>query len=99
MPFVKGNVADRIEEKRQESIEFREAWDSTREEYRLIGEMISLRKKEKITQTELAQLTKNKQQVISRIENHTNTPSLRLFCNLLDAMGYEMKIVKKNIQV
>ena len=38
MPFVKGNVSDRIEEKRQESIEFREAWDSTREEYRLIGE-------------------------------------------------------------
>lgn len=37
-------------------------------EYKLIGEMISLRKQENITQKELASLTGNKQQVISRIE-------------------------------
>ena len=42
MPFVKRSVAERIEQKRVESPEFREAWDSSCEEYRLIGEMISL---------------------------------------------------------
>ena len=41
MPFVEGSVAERIEQKRVESPEFREAWDSSREEYRLIGERIS----------------------------------------------------------
>ena len=42
MPFVEGSVAERIEQKRVELPEFREAWDSSREEYRLIGEVISL---------------------------------------------------------
>ena len=41
MPFVKRSVAERIEQKRNESPEFRKAWYSSREEYRLIGEMIS----------------------------------------------------------
>lgn len=43
-------------------------WNKSREEYRLIGEMIKLRRQEKITQSRLAELTGNKQQVISRIE-------------------------------
>ena len=42
MPYIKGSVTERIEQKRVESPEFREAWDSSCEEYRLIGEMISL---------------------------------------------------------
>ena len=44
MPFVKRSVAERIEQKKVESPEFREAWDSSHEEYRHIGEMISLQK-------------------------------------------------------
>ena len=47
MPFVKGSVAERIEQKRDESPEFREAWDSSHEEYRLIGEMISRHRERK----------------------------------------------------
>ena len=57
--------------------------------------MVSLRKQEKITQTQLAEITGNKQQVISRIEKKENSPSLRLFCNILDALGYELRIQKK----
>lgn len=70
MPFVEVSIREEIEKQRQEDPEFRAAWDSSREEYRLIGEMISLRKKE-------------------------SSPSLRLFCNIIDALGYELKIVKK----
>ena len=40
-------------------------------------------------------MTGNKQQVISRIEKKENNPSLRLFCNILDSLGYELRIVKK----
>ena len=95
MPFVEVNVKEEIERKKENDPEFRKAWDNSRAEYKLIGEMISLRKKEKITQAELAKLTGNKQQVISRIEQKESMPSLRIFSRILDALGYELKIVKK----
>ena len=57
--------------------------------------MISLRKKEKITQKELARITGNSQQVISRIETMQNVPTLKVFNNILNALGYELRIEKK----
>lgn len=95
MPFVQIKVNELIEQKRQESESFKKEWDESRDEYRLIGEMIQLRKQENITQSELANLTGNKQQVISRIEKRENCPSLKTFCNLLNAIGYELQIVKR----
>lgn len=95
MPFVQVNVKDEIEKRRENDPEFRKAWDESRAEYKLIGEMISLRKQEKITQAELAKLTGNKQQVISRIERKESIPTIRAFSHILDALGYELKIVKK----
>lgn len=95
MPWRPVSIADEIERKRQTDPAFRKAWDESREEYRLIGEMIALRKKEELTQKQLAELTGNKQQVISRVERHESIPSIRLFSKLLNAMGYELQIVKK----
>lgn len=95
MPFKQINVHEIIEQKCQESESFKQAWDESREEYRLIGEMVKLRKTEKVTQSRLALLTGNKQQVISRIEKRENSPSLKTFCNLLNAIGYELQIVKR----
>ena len=63
----------------------------------LIEEMVAIRKELHISQTELAKLSGNKQQVISRIERKENAPSLRMFCNLLNALGYELQIVKKQL--
>ena len=54
MPFVEVNIQNEIEKQRQNNPEFRKAWDESRAEYKLIGEMISLRKQENITQKELA---------------------------------------------
>lgn len=95
MPFVELKVDEAIEQRCKESELFKEIWEERREEYRLIGEMISLRKAQKITQSELAKLTGNKQQVISRIEKRENCPTLKTFCNLLNVLGYELRIVKK----
>jgi len=95
MPFIQVNIEKEIEQHRKESPSFKEAWDSSREEYKLIGEMISLRKKERMTQSKLAEITGNKQQVISRIEKKENSPSLKTFCNILNALGYKLQIVKK----
>lgn len=47
MPFVEINVKNEIEKQKQNDPEFRKAWEGSRAEYRLIGEMISLRKQEK----------------------------------------------------
>ncbi len=95
MPFVKTNISNQIEHLREEDPAFKKAWDESRTEYRLIGEMVSLRKKENMTQKELASLTGNKQQVISRIERKENIPTIRLFSKILDTLGYELQIVKK----
>ena len=95
MPFVQVDMNYEIEKRRKENSEFKKKWDESREEYRLIGEMIHLRKQENITQNKLAELTGNKQQAISRIEKKECSPSLKTFCNILNALGYELKIVKK----
>jgi len=57
--------------------------------------MIRLRKQQNLTQSQLAAMIGHKQQVISRIEKKENSPSLRLFCNMLNVLGYELQIVKK----
>ena len=95
MPFVEINVKNEIEKQRQNNPEFKKAWDESRAEYKLIGEMISLRKQENITQKELASLTGNKQQVISRLERKESIPTVRAFGHIVDALGYELRIVKK----
>ena len=95
MPFMNTNVSEQIQLMRETDPDFRKAWDESREEYRLIGEMVSLRKKENMTQKELAALTGNKQQVISRIERKESIPTIKVFSKILDALGYELQIVKK----
>ena len=95
MPFVQVDINKEIEKHCQESPSFSKAWNESREEYKLIREMISLRKAEKITQSQLAAITGSKQQVISRIEKKESSPSLKIFCSMLNALGYELQIVKK----
>lgn len=95
MPFIQTNIEKEIEKRKENNPEFRKAWDESRAEYKLIGEIVSLRKQEKITQKELAALTGNKQQVISRIERRESIPTIKVFSHILNALGYELQIVKK----
>ena len=95
MSFIQVDINEVISNKRRTDTKFQKQWDDSREEYRLIGEMIALRKAEKITQKDLADMIGSRQQVISRIEKKENTPSLKCFCNILNALGYELQIVRK----
>lgn len=95
MPFTKINVNDVIEREKDNDPEFARIWDESCAEYKLLGEMIRLRKEKNLTQTELAEMAGYKQQVISRIEKRDNSPTLKTFCNLLNALGYDLQIVKK----
>ncbi|MCD8327329.1 MAG: helix-turn-helix domain-containing protein [Lachnospiraceae bacterium] len=65
-------------------------------ETELINEMVEIRKKQNMSQGQLATMVGSKQQVISRIEQRENSPSVKMFANLIHALGYELKIVKRN---
>lgn len=49
MSFVQVNIEKEIDRRKKESESFARAWEESREEYRLINEMIHLRKQEKVT--------------------------------------------------
>ena len=59
-----------------------------------IDDVIELRKKENISQEELATLTGSTQQAISRFEKKTHSPSLKFFMTIVKAMGYKVQLVK-----
>ena len=98
MPFVQFDISKEIEKQKQKE-KFKKAWEEHHAEYELIGEMIALRKQNKITQSELAMLIDVKQQVISRIERKESHTSLKMFTCILDALGYELRIVKKGTDI
>ena len=64
MPFEKIDVDQIIEEKKSSDPEFKKLWDGSRTEYRILSELVKLRKEKGITQVELAQKSGYKQQVI-----------------------------------
>ena len=96
MPFEKINVKEYVNEQLELDSELKCMWDESRTEYKLIGELISLRKKKGLSQAELAEKSGNKQQVISRIENKDNSPTLKTVCSLLDVLGYDIQLVPKH---
>lgn len=61
----------------------------------LIDQLIEIRKKENVSQAQLAKMVGSKQQAISRLENKEHSPSLKLFYRVLDALGYELMIKKR----
>lgn len=58
-------------------------------------EIVKIRKMEQISQQELADRVGCSQQAISRIEKKNHIPTLKSLTDLVEALGYELKIVKK----
>jgi DNA-binding XRE family transcriptional regulator len=65
-------------------------------ENELIDEVISIRRQQNLSQNQLAAMTGNRQQAISRFENKEHSPSLKFFYNIINALGYDIKIVKQS---
>lgn len=95
MPFKEINVNSQIAEKRKNDAEFNTLWQESRNEYKLIAELVKIRKEAHLSQTDLAEKSGNKQQAISRIENKENSPTLKTLCSILDVLGYEIKFEPK----
>ena len=96
MPFKKIDVDNLIQEKLDADPELRKMWDSSRTEYRILGELIKLRKEKGISQIELAQKSGHKQQVISRIEKKENSPTLKTLCALADVLDVDIQLVPRH---
>ena len=95
MPFEKINVSNIIQANLSTDPELKDMWESSRMEYTALGELIRLRKEKGLSQTELAEKSGNKQQVISRIENKENSPTLKTICSILNALDYEIHFVPR----
>ena len=95
MPFKKLNVKKIIEKNVNEDENFAVAYNEVEREYQLIREIVKARKDQGLTQQELAELIGVKQQVISRFEREKHIPTLDNFLKILDGVGLELKLEKK----
>ena len=95
MPFEKINIRETIENMIETAPELKQMWDISRTEYKVLGELVKLRKEKGFSQVELAEKSGNKQQVISRIENKENSPTLKTLCSILDVLEYDIQFIPR----
>ena len=72
--------------------EFRKEWEDIQPEMDVIRAMMETRISQNLTQKELAERTGINQADISKLENGTRNPSLKLLKRLADGMGMTLKI-------
>lgn len=72
--------------------EFKREWDNIQPEMDVIRAMIDTRIAQNITQKELAKRTGINQADISKLENGTRNPSLKMLKRLAEGMGMALKI-------
>lgn len=72
--------------------EFEKEWNEIQPEIDVIRAMVDMRIKQNLTQKELASRTGIDQADISKLENGTKNPSLKLLKKLEAGMGMQLKI-------
>ncbi|MBU5463446.1 helix-turn-helix domain-containing protein [Anaerotignum sp. MSJ-24] len=72
--------------------EFEKEWNEIQPEMDVIRAMVDMRIKQNLTQKELASRTGIDQADISKLENGTKNPSLKLLKKLATGMGMQLKI-------
>lgn len=89
---------DFLNEQLQDS-EFKKEWEDIQPEMDVIRAMVDARISQNLTQKELAERTGINQADISKLENGTRNPSLKLLKRLAAGMGMTLKIefVPKNV--
>lgn len=72
--------------------ELKEEFDNLQPEFDVIRAMIDARMSQNLTQKELAERTGINQADISKLENGTRNPSLKLLKRLAEGMGMTLKL-------
>lgn len=63
-------------------------------EYELITEFVKLRKDAKMSQQDIADKSKIIRTTVARIENRMNSPQMKTMLQMLEPLGYTLKIEK-----
>ena len=79
--------------------DFKKEWDDIQPEMDVIRAMIDARIEQNLTQKELAARTGIDQANISKLENGTRNPSLKLLKKLASGLGMQLKIEFVPMQV
>ena len=79
--------------------DFKKEWDDIQPEMDVIRAMIDARIEQNLTQKELAARTGIDQTDISKLENGTRNPSLKLLKKLASGLGMQLKIEFVPMQV
>ena len=79
--------------------DFKKEWDDIQPEMDVIRAMIDARIEQNLTQKELAARTGIDQADISKLENGTRNPSLKLLKKLASGLGMQLKIEFVTMQV
>ena len=82
---------DFLEDQLQDD-EFRNEWEDIQPEMDVIRAMVDARISQNLTQKELAERTGINQADISKLENGTRNPFLKLLKRLADGMGMTLKL-------
>lgn len=78
--------------KQMEDESFKAAYKELEPEFEIIKALINARANANITQKELAERTGIAQTEISRLENGTRNPSVKILQKLADGLGMKLKI-------
>ncbi len=78
--------------KRLENDDFRKEYENIQPEMDIIRAIIAARKEQNITQADLAARTKINQADISKLENGSKNPSLKMLKRLADGLNMNLKI-------
>lgn len=92
---------DEYFDEQMQNDEFGMEWEDSQPEMDVIRAMVDARISQNLSQKELAERTGIDQADISKLENGTRNPSLKLLKRLADGMGMTLKlefIPKKSVQ-
>lgn len=86
---------ERQDERRPEEKRRSKSQCGNENERALLDELVDIRKHLNITQAELAQISGNSQQEISRLEKQKHSPSIKTLCRILNSIDYELCLTKR----
>lgn len=97
MPFIEVNEKESVRKRCCEDEKFHQEWNDAEMDYRIIGELIKERKRQGLTQKQLADMAGCKQQVISRYETKKVIPKLTTLKKVLHALDCNIQVVRNSI--
>ena len=94
MPFEKVSIKEILDKERSNQ-EVSYHFNQVKKEYELIEQIVLVRKKLNITQSELAKKAHVSQQAISRLENEKHIPNMDTLLRIVDGLGLKLVLQER----